>query len=130
MIYDGIGIYPEDVRQVQLAKSAIYAGVEVLIDEAGLTLEDIDAFYIAGGFGSHIDVDNSAYIGLIPDEVVEKVTVVGNSSLAGSVRYLLEQQGDDEIDAIVDKSEYIELSTSMKFNNSYVSNMTFGDLKW
>lgn len=127
MFYDDIGIYPEDIRQVQLAKAAIMAGVDVLLKEADLSYDDIDAFYIAGGFGSHIDIDNSAYIGLIPKEVTDRVKVVGNSSLAGSVRYLLEQNGADEIEAIRQKCEYVELSTSMEFNNAYVMGMTFGE---
>ncbi len=125
MFHENIGIYPADIRQVQLAKAAIYAGVEVLLDVAKLTFEDIDAFYIAGGFGSHLDVKNSAYIGLIPTEVIDKVVVVGNSSLAGSIRYLLEKEGDTEIKAIRTQCEYEELSTSMKFNMLYVDAMLF-----
>lgn len=129
MFHGEIGIYPEDIRQVQLAKAAIMAGVDVLLDEAGLSYDAIDHFYIAGGFGSHIDIKNSAYIGLIPDEVVDKVTVVGNTSLAGSVRYLLEKDGAEEIDYLRANCEYVELSTNLKFNEAYVMGMTFGDLK-
>lgn len=130
MFKDEIGIYPEDIRQVQLAKAAISAGIEVLLSEAGITYKDIDAFYLAGGFGSHLNVENSAYIGLIPKEVADKVTVVGNSSLAGSVRYLLEVNGAKEVEALRTTCEYIELSSNMKFNEAYVMGMTFGDLEW
>ena len=130
MFYENIGIYPEDVRQVQLAKAAIMAGVDVLLDEAGLTYDDIDAFYIAGGFGSHLNIENSAYIGLIPTEIIDKVKVVGNTSLAGSVRYLLEEDGRNEIEAIRSTCEYVELSTNVKFNDAYVMGMTFGDFEW
>ncbi len=130
MFHGDIGIYPSDIRQVQLAKAAIMAGVDVLLDVAGLTYDDIDAFYMAGGFGSHLNVENSAYIGLIPKEIVDKVTLVGNTSLAGSVRYLLEKDGAEEIEAIRSGCEYIELSSNMKFNEAYVTGMTFGDFKW
>jgi len=127
MIQGDIGIYPEDIRQVQLAKAAIMAGVDTLLKEADLTYDDIDAFYLAGGFGSHLNKENSAYIGLIPKEIVDKVNVVGNTSLAGSVRYLLEKEGKEEIEALRKKCEYIELSTNISFNNSYIMEMTFGD---
>ena len=129
MFYKDIGIYPEDIRQVQLAKAAIMAGIDVLLEEAGLTYEDIDHFYLAGGFGSHLNIDNSAYIGLIPPRVTDRVTVVGNTSLAGSVRYLLEKNGAGEIEALKSSVEYLELSTNMAFNNAYVLGMTFGELK-
>ncbi len=129
MLHGDIGIYPADIRQVQLAKAAIYAGVEVLLDVAGITLDDIDVFYIAGGFGSHLNVENSAFIGLIPSEVVDKVEVVGNASLAGSVRYLLEKDGKDEVEALRSSVAYEELSMSMKFNECYVEAMMFGNKK-
>jgi len=129
MVFDNIGIYPEDVRQVQLAKAAVSAGIEVLLLEAGLTISDIDILFLAGGFGSHIDINNSAYIGLIPEGILEKVIVCGNASLAGSVRYLFEQNSLHEIQCIMNKCEYLELSTSMEFNTRYVCNMSFGDLK-
>ncbi len=130
MFYGEIGIYPEDVRQVQLAKAAIKAGVEVLMEAAGLTYDEVDALYIAGGFGRHINVANSAYIGLIPEELAEKVTVAGNTSLGGCVRYLLERNGQDEVHSILGKCTYIELSSNMKFNESYVMNMCFGEMTW
>jgi uncharacterized 2Fe-2S/4Fe-4S cluster protein (DUF4445 family) len=126
MLIGKIGIYPQDVRQVQLAKAAILAGVEILMDEAGLTYEDIDEFYIAGGFGSHISVINSAYIGLIPKEVVDRVKVVGNSSLAGSIRYLLDKKGKEEVLELLNICEYVELSTNMKFMDAYIMGMAFG----
>lgn len=127
MIQGDIGLYPEDVRQIQLAKAAIMAGVDILLEAADLKHSDIDAFYIAGGFGSHLNKENSAYIGLIPQEIVGKVKVVGNTSLAGSVRYLLEKDGRVEIETICDECEYIELSTNANFNDAYVRGMGFGD---
>lgn len=127
MFRNEIGIYPADIRQVQLAKAAIMAGVDTLIHEAGITYDEVDALYIAGGFGSHLNIENSAYIGLIPKEVLGRVVAVGNTSLAGAVRYLLEEGGRTEIEDIRDSCEYIELSTSMKFNECYVNRMIFGE---
>lgn len=126
MLINDIGIYPEDVRQVQLAKAAILAGVDVLLDIVELSYDDIDEFYIAGGFGSHININNSAYIGLIPKEVVDKVKVVGNASLAGSVRYLLDATSKAEVLELLELCEYEELSTNMKFMDAYIMGMAFG----
>jgi uncharacterized 2Fe-2S/4Fe-4S cluster protein (DUF4445 family) len=126
MITQGISIYPEDVRQVQLAKAAIMAGIDVLLDEAGLTYDDIDKFYIAGGFGNHLNLDNSSYIGLIPEGIRDRVTLVGNTSLGGATRFLLEEKGEVEMMAIRDKCAYIELSTHMKFTEMYIMGMGFG----
>lgn len=128
MFKGNIGIYPEDVRQVQLAKAAIAAGVEVLLEAAGLSFEDIDALYLAGGFGSHLNISSAVNIGLIHEQLREKVHVVGNSSLAGCVKFLLEKDGFNRVERIKLDCEYIELSTNMKFNEAYIMNMMFGGL--
>lgn len=121
-----IAIHPEDIRQVQLAKAAIKAGADVLIEEANLTYDEIDCLYIAGGFGKHIDITNSAHIGLIPKELADKVEIIGNSSLAGSIKYLMEKNREQLIEDILKTSEYIELSTNLKFNEAYIMGMMFG----
>lgn len=125
MIHDDIGIFPEDIRQVQLAKGAIRAGVEVLMSEAGVTVETLDAIYIAGGFGSHMDIDHAIAIGLIPKGTRDKVKVVGNTSLAGAVRYLLEAKGQSEMETILKQCEYLELSSNLTFNTAYMDSMLF-----
>jgi uncharacterized 2Fe-2S/4Fe-4S cluster protein (DUF4445 family) len=128
MFHKEIGIYPDDVRQVQLAKAAIAAGIEVLLEVSGLSCDEVDYVYLAGGFGSHLNVRNAAAIGLIPVEFESKVIVVGNTSLAGSIRYLLEKHGQTEIETILSSCDYLELSSNMIFNNAYVNNMMFGGL--
>lgn len=126
MFCDNIGIYPEDVRQVQLAKAAVAAGVSVLLLKAGLKPEDVDCVYLAGGFGSHLNLDHGIAIGIIHAVFKDRVVIVGNSSLAGGVKFLLEQNGKDAIQEIIDKSEYIELSMSTEFNDYYIEHMMFG----
>lgn len=124
-IYGDIYLFQEDIRQLQLAKAAIAAGIEVLLDAANLTFEDIDTLYLAGGFGSNLSIANATTIGLIPTELKEKVTCFGNSSLAGCVKYLLEYEADNSFDNIKAKCDYIELSTNMTFNNAYIMQMGF-----
>jgi uncharacterized 2Fe-2S/4Fe-4S cluster protein (DUF4445 family) len=128
MFTEDIGIYPEDVRQVQLAKAAIAAGIEVLLDAANLSFEDVDAVFLAGGFGSHLNISSAVSIGLIQEPLKSKVHVVGNSSLAGCVKFLLENDAANYVESIKLDCEYIELSTNMKFNDAYIMNMFFGGL--
>ena len=122
-----IWFYPEDVRQVQLAKGAITAGIDVLLMEAGLTYQDIDAFYIAGGFGSHLNIKNSSAIGLIPKALADRIVLVGNASLAGAVRFILEKEGLAQVKALVEQCEYLELSSDLRFNEFFIENMMIGE---
>ncbi len=125
MIFEHIGFYPEDIRQLQLAKSAICAGVDVLIDEAGIQVEDIDTVYIAGGFGSHLNIKHAITIGLIPKALESKVNVIGNASLGGAIRCLLERRGKEKIVEIAKACQYLELSSNYRFNTAYMERMIF-----
>ncbi|GMQ60109.1 hypothetical protein AN1V17_45090 [Vallitalea sediminicola] len=120
-----IGLYQEDIRQLQLAKSAISAGISVLIDEADISFNDVDKVYLAGGFGSNLNITNAITIGLIQKELKDKVEILGNSSLGGCVKYLLDDNSSNNFDEIKSKCKYIELSTSMKFNEEYIMSMYF-----
>lgn len=120
-----IALFQEDIRQLQLAKSAVAAGVSVLIKEANLTFNDIDKVFLAGGFGSNLNIANAITIGLIQKELEEKVSIIGNSSLGGCVKYMLEMNSSHIFEAIESKCHYIELSTNMAFNEEYIMNMYF-----
>ncbi|OHE66801.1 MAG: hypothetical protein A2001_13460, partial [Treponema sp. GWC1_61_84] len=78
-----------DVRQIQLAKAAVAAGIASLLDERGDTVDDIAAVYLAGGFGSYLRPESAATIGLIPAALLPKVDAVGNAAGHGAVRMLL-----------------------------------------
>jgi uncharacterized 2Fe-2S/4Fe-4S cluster protein (DUF4445 family) len=120
-----IGLYQEDIRQLQLAKSAISAGISVLLDEANISSREINKVYLAGGLGSNLNISNAVTIGLIPEDLADKVEILGNSSLGGCVRYLLNANSSNNFDEIKSKCNYIELSTNIKFNERYISNMYF-----
>lgn len=120
-----IFINQEDIRQVQLAKSAIASGIHVLLEVADITFEEVESLFIAGGFGKHLSVQSSVEIGLIPDELKEKVVVIGNSSLAGAVKYLLERESEVQLEEIKKHTEYIELSSNPLFFDYYMQLMGF-----
>ncbi len=115
----------KDIREFQLAKSAIRSGIEVLIKNYKTSYEHIDNVYIAGGFGSKININNSVYIGLIPEELKEKVVIVGNSSLGGAIKYLSDSKCNEEIEYILAHTQYIDISKDEDFNDLFVENMLF-----
>ncbi|NLX94448.1 MAG: DUF4445 domain-containing protein, partial [Clostridiales bacterium] len=83
---DEVSIFAEDIRELQLAKAAIAAAIDMLIVSAGLTTDDINRVLISGGFGSYINPGNAALIGLFPAELRKKTAAAGNSSLAGCIQ--------------------------------------------
>lgn len=122
---DTVFVTQEDIRNLQLAKAAIMAGVRTLLKHKGLELSDIRDFVIAGGFGQFLDLGPAAHVGLIPRELVYCARSVGNIAIEGASALLLSDEANDEIDSIVDACEYIELSTSKEFNELYIGSMTF-----
>ncbi len=115
----------KDIREIQLAKAAIAAGIRTLLHQTGLTVSDIREVILAGGFGSHINPENACRIGLIPGELRGKIRSVGNTAGAGAVSYLLSQEARDGFSEIMGKSHYIELSCDSFFMNTYVDEMMF-----
>jgi uncharacterized 2Fe-2S/4Fe-4S cluster protein (DUF4445 family) len=124
---DGHDLYftPKDVREVQLAKAAVAAGIEVLLDEYGIHVEGIDRVYLAGGFGSYINIESAVAIGLLPESLLENITAAGNTAGAGAARVLLSFRDFHHIQDLADQVEYLELSASMSFQEKFVEQMFF-----
>lgn len=114
-----------DIRELQLAKAAIYAGIEVLIDEMGITAEKIKNVYLAGGFGNYLDMNSAFYIKLIPEELKGKVIPLGNAAGTGAKMALLSGDILTNISKVKLKIRYIELSTSMKFQDKFIKAISF-----
>lgn len=117
----------KDVREIQLAKSAVRAGVETLIRRYGVSYDEIAHVYLAGGFGFKMDRDAAVAAGLFPEELKEKITAVGNSSLAGAVRVLTEEHWEDTLGQLVGAATEIALSNDADFNELYMTHMMFGE---
>lgn len=122
----------KDVRQLQLAKAAVAAGVKVLLEEEGLTIGDLDGLYLAGGFGNRLDPVSAAAIGMLPMELVSpsdgsgsRVHTVGNSALAGAEDALLNPAFRQDIMSIKNNCRYVELSTSTSFSQEYINELNF-----
>ena len=114
-----------DIRQVQLAKAAIRAGLETLLHTAGITYDTIDEVALAGGFGSYLHPESCAAIGLIPKELVGKIRVLGNAAGSGAAMMLLSGEERAFSEQIAQNAEVIDLSTNPVFMQRYVDEMYF-----
>ena len=121
----GVYISPADVREIQLAKAAICAGILTLLDKAGKTTADVTRVVLAGGFGSNLNRENACRIGLIPPELCGKITVAGNTSGAGAIAYLMSESARVRTEAVTKKAEYVELSGDAIFSDHYIEQMMF-----
>ncbi|NLA85180.1 MAG: ATP-binding protein, partial [Clostridiales bacterium] len=120
-----IFITQKDVREIQLAKAAIAAGIHILMKEMNIDFEDIERVYLAGGFGNYIDKDHAAEIGLIPNALRGKVIQVGNAALTGGKMLLKSGRYLEEAIQIWNTTKFIELSTRLDFNEIFVEQMEF-----
>ena len=114
-----------DVRKLQLAKAAVAAGIAVLLKEARITAEDLDALYLAGGFGTYMDIQSAAAIGMFPACLTERAVLLGNSSLTGAEMALLRPEAEKELEEIRRSFRYLELSGNADFNREYPEQMFF-----
>ncbi|MGI6701231.1 MAG: ASKHA domain-containing protein [Christensenellales bacterium] len=122
---DKVYISDRDVRQYQLAKSAIRAGIEALTEYARVNLADIDKIYLAGGFGNYLDIDNAVYTGLLPVEFKDSYINTGNSSGQGAIMCLLNPGLINKAYEIAKAIRVIELSGNQSFIEKYINYMSF-----
>ncbi|MFI3324791.1 MAG: ASKHA domain-containing protein [Clostridia bacterium] len=125
LLSNGVGICEQDVRAIQLAKSAICAGLVTLIKDSKLSFDKIDTLHIAGGFGSYLNLINAGKIGLIPNELVPKVNLLGNAALTGAQMILLNKNNIDEVRSYSKGVNLLDLATSQTFMQEYMDNMFF-----
>ncbi|MBQ9079560.1 MAG: DUF4445 domain-containing protein [Clostridia bacterium] len=115
----------KDIRMVQLAKSAICAGITTLISAAGIDGRDIDKFYIAGGFGSYLNIKNAGRIGLVPPSLTDRATAVGNAALAGASMLLLDTSLRRKALDMSKNATLTDLASSPVFSEAYMRGMRF-----
>jgi uncharacterized 2Fe-2S/4Fe-4S cluster protein (DUF4445 family) len=118
-----ITVCQKDIRAIQLAKGAMYAGARVMMNKLGI--DKIDKVVLAGAFGSYIDKESAAIIGLFPDCDLEKVSAVGNAAGDGARIALLNTDKREEADVMARKVEYVELTVAPGFNDIFTMAMTF-----
>ncbi len=116
-------ITESDIGNLIRSKGAVFAAIKSLIDYVGLSFEDIDTFFVAGGFGSYLNIPRAVGIGLLPDIDPERIQFVGNSSLMGARMALLSSHAHERTIQIAKGMTNIELSTYQPFMDEYVAAM-------
>jgi len=118
-----IVVTQNDVRQIQLAKAALYAGIKLLMDKMGVSA--VDRIRLAGAFGSHISVEHAMVLGLIPDCALDHVSSAGNAAGVGARIALLDHEARSAIQQTVNRAERIETATESDFQDYFVAAMAF-----
>lgn len=130
LLRDEVFLTRGDVRAVQLAKAAIAAGIQTLLEAGETPVEIIEALYIAGGFGRHLDVDSAARIGLIPAPLKSRAKLLGNAALRGAAQLLLNRDEAARVHALAACAQTVNLGGNPCFNAYYVDQMFFPDKAW
>lgn len=117
----------EDVKEIQLAKGAIRAGIEILLAEAGLVPDDVEKFIVAGAFGTYLDLNSAIRIGMFPALPLERFQQVGNAAGIGAKQMLVSATQRRAASQIADQIEYIELTTHRAFTEEFVKALSFGE---
>ena len=130
IIHAPVSLTPKDIRMLQLAKSAICAGLVALIKTEKLSASDISALYIAGGFGSYLNKDSAAKIGLLPKALAQSSKAVGNAALSGAAMILLNDEVRKQAEALAGAAKVLDLSTSPIFSEQYMSGMMLGEVSF
>ncbi len=122
----GVALTQKDVREFQLAKGAIAAGVLVLLAAAGVAALEVKSVLLAGGFGNFLSPVSAVRTGLLPAGIAaERVRAVGNAALAGARLYLLSEKDREAASALARRVEYIELSGRKDFESAFAEEMLF-----
>lgn len=120
-----ITITQQDVREIQLAKGAIQAGIQLLLKKAQVNSDDIDRVFIAGAFGSNINKQSLADIGVIEKKWLDRVTFVGDAALDGARLALCSEEKRKEAEDIARNAKYLSLSGSQHFQKEFIKGMGF-----
>ena len=114
-----------DLRALQLAKGAVAAGIEVLLRRAGLSADELDGLYLAGGLGSSLNPQSALRIGMFPPQLAGKITALGNTALAGAGEALLSERARAALFDIARRCTYVELSGDADFSRAFPEHLLF-----
>ncbi len=120
-VCNAVSVTQNDIRAIQLAKAALHAGVQLLMDHLGV--DHVDQIRLAGAFGSHIDTLHAMVLGLIPDCDLTRVSAAGNAAGSGAIIALLNGAARTEIEDVVHKIDKIETAVAPRFQEHFVAAM-------
>ena len=122
---ENIRLVRKDVRAVQLAKAAIAAGIQTLLETTETKETDITDFFICGGFGAHLNLKSAVDIGLIPQTLANKAKVLGNGALSGAVKMMLDRGCHAAAETLAASARQMNLGGNPQFNENYIEHMLF-----
>ena len=120
-----IRLYQKDIRELQLAKAAVRAGIETLLEKYGISANDVACIYVAGGFGYSLDFEKAEAIGMFPEEFSGRIRAVGNSALKGAALLLDQPEKMEEAGRAAGMAEEVSLSNDRGFQEAYMDSMFF-----
>lgn len=123
-INEHINLTQKDIREFQMAKSAIASACVCLCNEQQLRFKDIECLFVAGGFGTHIKMEHLVILGIIPKELLSRIKVIGNSAIQGVCHYAIHQDLN-VIEEIMNKSHSLLLANNAEFTEEFMKNMMF-----
>ncbi len=125
--HEGQPVYltQRDIREIQLAKGAVRAGAEILLEEAGIAADDLEEVLLAGAFGNHIRPESAVGMGILPDIPLERIKAVGNAAGVGAVMALCSEQERALACELALAAEHIELAVSANFQSKFMETMLF-----
>ncbi len=124
-VADNIFISQKDIRQVQLAKGAVRAGIDLLLKNKDIKVSNVDQVLIAGSFGYHLRAESLIHIGLLPAEFEGKIEFIGNTSKSGGHAFLLNKTYRKEMGQIAKNIEVIDLANYQDFDKVFVNSISF-----
>ena len=113
----------QDISEIQFAKAAIRAGINVLLQAGGLRAAQLEEFVIAGAFGSYLDLRSAVRIGLFPDIPLSRFRQVGNAAGIGAKHMLVSARRRKEAELLASRIEYIELTNHPQFHEKFVNSL-------
>ena len=119
-----IVITEPDIASLLQAKAAIAAGIVTLLRRVGMQPRDAKTLYLAGGFGMHLNLDNTIACGVLPGFTTDQIRLVGNTALAGAYLALLDQSLIAEMAHVSDRMEVIELNQDPAFEDTFIDQLT------
>lgn len=123
----GVYLTQKDIREVQLAKAAICAGIELMAQHLDVKLGDIDQVFLAGAFGNYLKPESACAIGMIPPVLLDKIVPIGNAAGEGAKLAALSRAHYAESSRLAEETEFLELASLPEFQDCYVDNLLFGE---
>lgn len=122
---EGIFLTQDDIREVQMAKGAVAAGIALLAEHMGISVKEIERVVLCGAFGSFMNPANACRIGLLPKELLSKIEIGGNAAGMGGMQMALDRESFFLTNEIVRRTEPLELAALSNFQRVYAANMLF-----